>query len=92
MFKGKKMAGRMGGDRRTVQNCMVWRIDSERNLIYVRGQVPGHKGNFVLVRDAVRTLPDRQPPLPVPSAAATAAAGVTVAEKIGNDPFEYNES
>ena len=54
VFKGKKMAGQMGGRKRTVQNCFVYKIDSERNLVYVRGQVPGRKGSIVKVRDALR--------------------------------------
>lgn len=56
VFKGKKMAGRMGNKKRTVQNVMVYRVDNERNLIYVRGAIPGHSGNWVVVRDAVRKL------------------------------------
>lgn len=92
VFKGKKMAGRMGGDQRTVQNCLVWRVDPQRNLVYVQGHVPGHKGNFVLVRDAVRKLPHQQPPLPIPSATDVDALEITVAEKKGGDPYEYKES
>lgn len=96
VFKGKKMAGRMGGKRRTVQNCLVWRVDPIRNLIYVRGQVPGHKGNFVLIKDAVRKQLHEQPPLPVPSAmpgvsAEDALNMIMVAPKMGSDPFEYRE-
>jgi large subunit ribosomal protein L3 len=53
-FKGKKMAGRMGGDQVTVQNLRVYRVDDPRNLIYVRGAVPGNSGNWVRVRDAVK--------------------------------------
>lgn len=56
VFKGKKMAGRMGNEKKTVQNLMVYRIDNVRNLIYLRGAVPGHSGNWVQVRDAVRKL------------------------------------
>ena len=92
MFKGKKMAGRMGGVQRTVQSCHVWRVDPERNLVYVRGQVPGHKGNFLLVKDAVRKQPHQQPPLPLPSVPEGEVGKVTVAPKEGTDPFDYNES
>ena len=53
VFKGKKMAGRMGGKRRTVQNVQIVKIDPSRDLIYVRGSVPGSNGNFVRVVDAV---------------------------------------
>lgn len=54
VFKGKKMAGRMGGVRVTKQNLRVVKIDRGRNLIYVRGAVPGNKGEFVEIRDAVK--------------------------------------
>ncbi len=54
VFKGKKMAGRMGGDRVTTQNLRIVKIDRGRNLIYVKGPVPGQKGNFVEIRDAVK--------------------------------------
>ena len=56
VFKGKKMAGRMGNERVTVSNLMVYRVDPERNLIYVRGAVPGHSGNWVHVRDTIKNL------------------------------------
>lgn len=54
VFKGKKMAGHMGTDRVTVQNLQILKIDRGRNLIYVKGHVPGQKGNFVEIRDAVK--------------------------------------
>ena len=54
VFKGKKMAGRMGGERVSVQNLRVVKIDRGRNLLYVSGAVPGQKGTFVEIRDAVK--------------------------------------
>jgi len=54
VFKGKKMAGRMGTDRVTMQNLRVVKIDRGRNLLFVKGAVPGNKGSFVEVRDAVK--------------------------------------
>jgi large subunit ribosomal protein L3 len=54
VFRGKKMAGRMGSDRVTVQNLRVLQVDRGRNLLYVLGAVPGSKGTFVEVRDAVK--------------------------------------
>ena len=54
MFKGKKMSGRMGAVRRTVQNERVVRVDRGRNLIYVKGNMPGQKGECVEMRDAVK--------------------------------------
>ena len=62
VFKGKKMAGHMGSERVTTQNLVVVKTDMERGLVMVRGAVPGHKGGWVLVRDAVkRKLPDTAP-------------------------------
>jgi len=54
VFKGTRMAGRMGGDRVTVQNLTVQGIDVERNLLLVKGAVPGAKGRLVFVRNAVK--------------------------------------
>ncbi len=54
VFKGKKMAGHMGNVRVTTQNLQVVRTDSERGLIMVRGAVPGSKGGWVTVKDAVK--------------------------------------
>ena len=54
VFKGKKMPGRMGGKRVTKQNLRIVKIDRGRNIIYVKGAVPGNKGEFVELRDAVK--------------------------------------
>lgn len=54
VFRGKKMAGRMGGDRVTVQNLTVQAIDAEKGLILVKGAVPGARGRLVFVRNAVK--------------------------------------
>src|SRR5262245_25398972 len=62
VFKGKKMAGHLGDERVTTQNLEVVETDKDKGLILVRGAVPGVRGNWVLVRDAVkRTLPDGAP-------------------------------
>jgi len=55
VIKGMKMAGQMGNERKTVQNLEVVRVDSERNLIFVRGAVPGHKNGLVKIRRAVKS-------------------------------------
>jgi large subunit ribosomal protein L3 len=55
VFKGKKMSGHMGNVRRTAQNLEVVRVDTDRNLLLIKGSVPGHKGGRVLVRPAVKT-------------------------------------
>lgn len=54
VFKGKKMAGHMGDERVTTQNLQVVRIDAERNLLLVRGAVPGAPGGHVFVRPSVK--------------------------------------
>ncbi|MBI1415586.1 MAG: 50S ribosomal protein L3 [Limimaricola sp.] len=54
IFKGKKMAGHMGSARVTTQNLQVVRTDAERGLIMVKGAVPGSKGGWVTVKDAVK--------------------------------------
>ena len=54
VFKGKKMAGHMGAERVTVQTLEVVRVDAERNLILVKGAVPGAPGGDVVVRPAVK--------------------------------------
>jgi len=54
VFKGKKMSGHMGNVRRTVQNLEVVRVDAERNLLLIKGAVPGHKGGSVIVRPAIK--------------------------------------
>ena len=56
VFKGHRMAGRMGGNRFTVQNLTVQAVDLETNLLLVRGAIPGPKGALVLVRTAAKTL------------------------------------
>ena len=55
VFKGKKMSGHMGNVRRTIQNLEVVRVDADRNLLLIRGAVPGHKGGQVIVRPAIKT-------------------------------------
>lgn len=54
VFKGKKMSGHMGNVRRTIQNLEVVRVDVERNLILVKGSVPGSKGGNVIIKPAVK--------------------------------------
>jgi large subunit ribosomal protein L3 len=54
VFKGMKMAGRMGGDRQTTQNLKVQAIDIERGFILIKGAVPGPKGGLVFIHTAVK--------------------------------------
>jgi large subunit ribosomal protein L3 len=62
VFKGKKMAGHMGDVNVTTQNLRVVKTDPERGLIMIRGAVPGAKGGWVTIHDAVkRALPESAP-------------------------------
>ncbi len=54
VFKGKKLAGRMGGDQVTVQNLEIVRVDTDRNVLLVKGNVPGSKKALITIRAAVK--------------------------------------
>ena len=64
VFKGKKMAGHLGDERVTTQNLVVAKIDVERGLLMIRGAVPGSKGGWVIVRDAVKKKRHADAPMP----------------------------
>ncbi|NLG79893.1 MAG: 50S ribosomal protein L3 [Firmicutes bacterium] len=55
VFKGRKLPGRMGTKRVTIQNLEVVKVDPERNLLLVKGSVPGRRGGLLLVKEAVKT-------------------------------------
>ncbi len=55
VFKGQTLPGQMGGDNVTIQNLEVIKVDTERNLILVKGSVPGPKNSYVVVRTAVKS-------------------------------------
>ncbi|WP_417258191.1 50S ribosomal protein L3 [Celeribacter sp.] len=82
VFKGKKMAGHMGAVRVTTQNLQVVRTDADRGLIMVKGAVPGSKGGWVTVKDAVKKPFPENAPLPagLKSAAAAAATEAPAAD------------
>ena len=82
VFKGKKMAGHMGAARVTTQNLEVVKTDLDRGLIMIKGAVPGSKGGWVTVKDAVKKkLPDGVPfPAALKSAATEAPAAEAPAE------------
>ena len=54
VFKGKRMPGRMGGDQTTILNLEVVQVDADRNVLLLKGAVPGPKGAVVLIREAVK--------------------------------------
>ena len=92
VFKGKKMAGHMGDVRVTMQNLEVVKTDITRGLVMVKGAVPGAKGGWVLLRDAVKVaMPDG---LPMPAALVEAAAEQAPADEapIEEAPVEEAEA
>lgn len=54
VFKGKKMPGRMGGDKVTIQALRVVRVDTERNLLLIKGAIPGPKGALISIKNSVK--------------------------------------
>ncbi len=76
VFKGKKMAGHLGASRTTVQSLEVVKIDADRDLIYLKGAVPGPKTGFVLIRDGEKVALPEDVPTP---------AGLKVVEAVAED-------
>ncbi len=70
-FAGKKMAGHLGVERVTTLNVEIAGVDAERGLLMVRGAVPGSKGEFILIRDAIKRA--RHADAPFPAGLATTA-------------------
>lgn len=64
VFKGKKMAGHMGDTQVTTQNLEVARVDMKRNLVLLKGAVPGSKNGWVLIKDAVKMVENADAPKP----------------------------
>lgn len=56
VIKGKKLPGRMGTDQSTIQRLTVVRVDAERNLLLVKGAIPGAKGSFVVIKETVKPI------------------------------------
>jgi large subunit ribosomal protein L3 len=70
VFKNKKMAGHMGDKQRTQQNLEIVRTDVERGLLFVKGSVPGSKGTWLLVNDAIKVARPADVPYPASLKAA----------------------
>ena len=79
VFKNKKMAGHMGDKNRTQQNLEIVGTDVERGLIFVKGSVPGSKGGWLIVKDAVKVARHAEAPYP---------AGIRAAANSNNAPAE----
>src|SRR5260221_6509697 len=82
-FKNKKMHGHYGDERVTTQNLEIAKVDVERGLIMIRGAVPGHKGGWVMVRDAAKRPRPKEAPMP---------ASVKKVERGGKAPDAAPES
>jgi len=80
VFKGKKMAGHMGSTRVTTQNLEVVKTDAERGLLMIKGAVPGSKGSWIMVRDAIKKALPEGAPVPAALLSAGAAEAAPAAE------------
>jgi large subunit ribosomal protein L3 len=83
VFKGKKMAGHMGAAKVTTQNLEVVRTDADRGLIMIKGAVPGSKGGWVTIKDAVKKKAPEN--LPYPAGLKGAATEAPVVEEAPAD-------
>lgn len=86
VFKNKRMAGHMGSERVTVQNLVVVATDADDSLIIVRGCIPGSKGSYVLLKDAIKCRQKVELPYPAAlvSQASVPNAAVTSSESQGD--------
>jgi large subunit ribosomal protein L3 len=85
VFKGKKMAGHMGDSRVTIQNLEVVKTDTTRGLLMVKGAVPGAKGGWILLRDAVKRPLPADLPYPAGLVEGEAPAAEDVTEEIAEE-------
>lgn len=67
IWPGKKMAGRMGGDRRMVKNLQIMKINTEDEILFIRGPIPGPKGSWIEIRDSPHKPHKLPPPFPTHS-------------------------
>jgi len=86
VFKGKRMAGHMGSTRITTQNLEIVRTDAERGLVLIKGAVPGSKGAWILIKDAMKIARPDNAPLP-----AGLKGGATAAEAAPSEVSEGAE-
>ncbi|MBF9021338.1 MULTISPECIES: 50S ribosomal protein L3 [unclassified Roseobacter] len=92
VFKGKKMAGHLGSVRVTTQNLQVVRTDADRGLIMVKGAVPGTKGGWVTIKDAVKKPFPENAVLPAALKSAAAAAAPAIEAPAEDAPAEGGEA
>ena len=91
VFKGKKMAGHMGAAKVTTQNLQVVRTDVDRGLVFIKGAVPGSKGGWVTVKDAVKKPASDNVVLPAALRSAQAAASEATASEATEAPAEKGD-
>lgn len=92
VFKGKKMAGHLGSVRVTTQNLQVVRTDADRGLIMVKGAVPGTKGGWVTIKDAVKKPFPENAVLPAALKSAAAVAAPATEAPAEDAPAEGGEA
>ncbi|MEL6947812.1 MAG: 50S ribosomal protein L3 [Pseudomonadota bacterium] len=85
VFKGKKMAGHMGSTRVTTQNLEVVKTDAERGLLMIKGAVPGSKGSWIMVRDAVKKPAPEGVPMPAALKAVASNGAAPTADTAPED-------
>jgi large subunit ribosomal protein L3 len=92
VFKNKKMAGHMGDRQRTQQNLEIVSTDVERGLIFVRGSVPGSKGTWLVIKDAVKVPRHADAPYPAGIKAAANSNQAEAADTPADTPAEVVET
>ena len=92
VFKGKKMAGHMGAARVTTQNLQVVRTDADRGIVMIKGAVPGPKGGWVTIKDAVKKAAPDNLPMPAAIRAADAPAAADQVDEAQVEGAQVNES
>ncbi|KMW56175.1 LSU ribosomal protein L3p (L3e) [Candidatus Rhodobacter oscarellae] len=92
VFKGKKMAGHMGAAKVTTQNLQVVKTDADRGLIMIKGAVPGSKGGWVTIKDAVKKSAPADLPTPAGLKSDAAPVAEAPAEAAAQEGGEANES
>jgi len=91
VFKGKKMAGHLGNEKVTVQNLEVVKLDEPRELILVKGAIPGSAGSYVLIKDSVKSALPSEVPYPAALKENVKKENVDIKTK-KEIPEEKNES
>ena len=92
VFKGKKMAGQLGDVQVTKQNLEVVSTDVDRGLVLIKGAVPGSKGGYVLIRDAIKKALPEEAPLPGAIRGGAAAAETPAEDEVPEEEVAENTS